>query len=72
MIKRCDAQNLRPQLEKVCSEILNRLQQANERLTTDKDCEIHGNLCIVLGQVIEKFEARKILDVASLADQIMS
>lgn len=45
---------------------------ANERLIADKDCEIHGNLCIVLSQVIEKFDSRKILDVASLADQIMS
>eukprot|EP00392_Amoebophrya_sp_AT5.2_P011617 g11696.t1 len=85
MIKKCcDASNAtiagNPQnlalldqtVEGLTQEVLRRLEEALRTKRADPQCEVHGNLCVCLSELVEKIPKQKILQNAMLPQKMMT
>ncbi|CAD7936040.1 unnamed protein product [Amoebophrya sp. A120] len=59
-------------VQKITEVILDRLEQALRQKRNDPQCELHGNLCVCLSELVEKFPKEQILQNQALPDRIMT
>lgn len=72
MIKRCDANQVGSHLEKITEVVLTRLEEAVNKHHGDRECELQGNLCVCLSELIEKFPTSTITANQRLPEQLMT
>ncbi|CAD7965973.1 unnamed protein product [Amoebophrya sp. A25] len=58
-------------LEKLTEEVTNRLQFAIQNKRSDPQCELHGNLCVCLSELVDKFPREQVLALPALPHAMM-